>query len=72
MSINYVALLLCQKLRHKFTECRSNKFQKGSGVAYAAFTRAGLTTKYRTKGLYKSILRCQSHAIVYEEVINPA
>jgi len=42
---------------------------------YAAFTHAGLTTKYRTKISYKSIIYCQGYAIytvVYEEDRKPA
>jgi len=31
--------------------------------SYAAFTHAGLTTRYRTKNLIKVLLCCQGHAI---------
>jgi len=34
-----------------------------SYLPYAAFTHAGLTTTYRKKNLYKSILCCQGHAM---------
>jgi len=30
---------------------------------YAAFTHAGLTTRYRTESLFKLFLCCQGHAI---------
>jgi len=38
-------------------------------IFYAAFTHAGLTTRCRTKSLYKSILCCQATwYILYEEI----
>jgi len=57
-----------RRKRHKQFGGRKKKLPKhfslvGTGPIYAAFAHAGLTTRYRTKSLYKRIFLLSRHAI---------